>query len=178
MPRVLTTGGGAYIRSSRGQWLGAMDQANSPLVNRFKQLRIEYRIWRVARLRCFVERPNLMWYEEIYVTPQLRGRGFAKWLFAQSISEFRGRVEVDVLGRVPSLPMIFAGLGFRLIAPSERFYNCALWRLDRRRNGWRDVPGPGELGLVTGYCSSWETQRYRWRTVGYKLSGRGRHAYS
>ncbi len=132
-----------------------------------KPARLVFRIRHVAHLRCFVERPRLMWYEEVYVTPRHRGKGYAKWLFHESIRHFDGRVEVDVLNGVSDLPPMFRSLGFRQVGRSERYYNCTLWRLDRRRNGAAGyVPKDGLP--ATEEVREWVTRTYQWYVRVYR----------
>ncbi len=114
-----------------------------------------------------------MWYEEVYVTPDMRCRGYAKWLFAQSITDFRGKIEVDVLSGVPCLPMMFKELGFRPNGLSERYEDCRTWCFDSRKRSPRIQRKNGMLIPELWYVDQRETSRFMWREKIYKLNREG-----
>ena len=138
-----------------------------------KALRLHYRIHRVGYLRCFVERSDLMWYEEVYVTSHMRRRGYAKWLFAQSIIDFSAKIEVDVLSGVPCLPKMFKQLGFRRNGLSERYEDCQTWHLDPHKRSARNRRKTGLLIPELWYVNERETSRFLWREKVYKLNRDG-----
>jgi len=139
-------------------------------VNYSKPLKLQYKVLRTGYLNCVVEENRLMWYESVFVFPSRRGRGYCKWLFSESISDFSGRIEVDVHSGVPELTYIFRKLGFTRDGSSQRYERCKLWKLSSRSKSRVHHLRKNTVKPVLHKIKKWETSRFRWRVKIYKLN--------
>ena len=147
-------------------------------MKKFKPIRLIYRIYRVGHLDCLIENRNLMWYQSLYITPSLRGKGYAKWFLIQSIREFNGTTEADLLNKVCELPSIFSWLGFSPDGKSNRYLKCSLWRLiksNRKLRKFRNYQPDGGFPILNEVLT-WETPQFRWvkKTYKFKTSEKGK----
>jgi hypothetical protein len=110
-----------------------------------------------------------MWYEKVFVYPSRRGRGYCKWLFSESLADFSGRIEVDVLMDVPELPHVFRKLGFTPNGRSQRYKRCKLWKLISHSKSKAKHLGKNTARPILQESTEWETARFRWREKVYEL---------
>lgn len=140
-------------------------------MKKFKPIRLIYRIHRVGHFDCFIENTNLMWYESLYITPRFRSRGYAKWFLLQSVKEFKGTIEADLLNKANELPSIFSWLGFSPDGKSNRYLKCSLWRLikrNRKLTKFRNYRPDGNFPILNEVLT-WETPQLRWVKKIYKF---------
>jgi len=130
-----------------------------------------YKIERVGHLKCYIEHSDLMWYEKVFINPSMRGQGYCKWLFRESILNFRGDIEVDVLGKRPQLTRVFRALHFKSNGLSQRYYNCRVWRFINteysriRLERMKILHENPKLNNTI----EWETSRFLWKLTSYYI---------
>lgn len=130
-----------------------------------------YIIESVGELKCIIEPNMLMWYERVFVNKSKRGLGYCKWLFRESILDFKGNIEVDVLKGKPELKTVFKDLQFQPNGPSKRFLDCRLWHLNNNYSNRRKIMriyNPISIPIYTETLT-WESRYYLWEENYYTV---------